>query len=65
LADLVPTLMLLPFVRWEGAVSRGLAFAHQSRRAPWHGGHTGRRVIEIGRNDMMGFHAANCDAAHG
>jgi len=57
--------MLLPFVRWEGAVSRGLAFAHQSRRAPWHGGHTGRRVIEIGRNDMMGFHAANCDAAHG
>jgi hypothetical protein len=64
LADLFPALMLFPLVRREGAVSRGLTLAYRTRRAPWHGGHTGRRVIENGRNDMMGFHAANRDAAH-
>ena len=56
--------MQFPFVRREGAVSRGLALAPLSRRAPSLGCHITRRVIEVGRDDVTAFHAANRDAAH-
>lgn len=56
--------MQFPFVRREGAVSRGLALAPLSRRAPSLGCHITRRVIEVGRYDVTTFHAANRDAAH-